>query len=191
VGPDARTRTFLKALNAAGYLAVYQDDYAATRAYCERASALAAELNAEHDLADALRMLALVAWREADLDRAARLFKEAIATYRPVEDQQSIARSTISLANIFWMQARRDQALAGYEESLVLARAGGLKHEVAMALQGLGHAALMAGDLDVAGDLLRKASSSCASWATSRAGGDDHSCHPVGDIAMSEFGPRQ
>jgi len=155
-GPDSRTRTLVKALNAAGYLAVYQDHYAATRAYCEKACALAAELDARHELADALRMLALAAWREADLERAARLFKQAIATYRAVGDQQSIARSTISLANISWMQDRRDQAIAGYQESLVLARAGGLKHEVAMALQGLGHAALIEGDRGMAGDLLRE-----------------------------------
>jgi hypothetical protein len=60
------------------------------------------------------------------------------------------------VANISWMQGRREQAIAGYHDSLVLARAGGLKHEIAMALQGLGHAALVDGERPTAGSLLRE-----------------------------------
>src|SRR6185295_10541329 len=62
-GSDCRTAAFVKALNAAGYLAVYRDDHAAARTYCEKAAALARELEAAHEEAYALRMLALVAWR--------------------------------------------------------------------------------------------------------------------------------
>ena len=36
-GPDCRLEAYVKALNAAGYLAVYQDDHAAARSYCEQA----------------------------------------------------------------------------------------------------------------------------------------------------------
>jgi predicted ATPase len=155
-GPDYRTFTLVKALNAAGYLAVYQDDHAAARAYCEQAAALARQLEAQHEEAYALRMLALVAWREGDLDRAAGLFNQALTEYRALGDQQSIARATISLANVWWMQGRHAQAIAGYRHSLILARADGLKHEMAMALQGLGHAALVEDDRAAAGDLLRE-----------------------------------
>ncbi len=154
--PDYGTETRVKALNAAGYLAVYQDDHAAARSYCERAAALARELNAAGEEAYALRMLALVAWREGDLERAAERFGHALAAYRAIGDQQSFARATISVANISWMQGRREQAIAGYQDSLVLARAGGLKHEIAMALQGLGHAALVDGDRARASNLLRE-----------------------------------
>jgi non-specific serine/threonine protein kinase len=101
-------------------------------------------------------MLALVAWREGDLEGAAGQFGRALAAYRAVGDQQSFARATISVANISWMQGLRDQAIAGYQDSLVLARAGGLKHEIAMALQGLGHASLVEGERGTAGDLLRE-----------------------------------
>src|SRR5262249_59573366 len=76
--------------------------------------------------------------------------------YRAVGDQQSIARATISLANVSWMQGRREDAVAGYQESLVLARAGGLNHEIARARQGLGHAALVDGERVTASDLLRE-----------------------------------
>jgi predicted ATPase len=155
-GPEYRSRTVVKALNAAGYLAVYQDDHAAARGYCEKAAALAGELDARPEGAYALRMLALVAWREGDLESAARLFNLALAAYRAVADQQSIARATISLANVSWMQGRREEAVAGYQEGLALARAGGLNHEIAMALQGLGHAALVEGERVIASDLLRE-----------------------------------
>jgi predicted ATPase len=155
-GPDYRSATLIKALNAAGYLAVYQDDHAAARTYCEKAAGLARELDAAHEEAYALRMLALVAWREGDLEGAAQQFGQALAAYRAIGDQQSFARATISVANISWMQGLREQAIAGYQDSLVLARAGGLKHEMAMALQGLGHAALVNGDRVTAGNLLRE-----------------------------------
>ena len=101
-------------------------------------------------------MLAQVAWREGELERAAALFGQALEAYRAVGDQQSIARATISLANVAWMQDRREQAVAGYQDSLVLARNAGLKHETAMALQALGHARLVEGDRAVAADLLRE-----------------------------------
>jgi hypothetical protein len=155
-GPEYRTRALVKALNAAGYLAVYQDDHAAARAYCEKAVALAGELDARHEHADALRMLALVASREGNLERASRLLNLALVAYQAVGDQPSICRATISLANISWMQGRREQAIAGFQDSLVLARAGGLRHEVAMAMQGLGHDAIVGGEQALAGDLLRE-----------------------------------
>jgi hypothetical protein len=79
-----------------------------------------------------------------------------LAAYRAIGDQQSLARASISIANIAWMQGHREQAIAGYQDSLVLARASGLKHEMAMALQGLGHAALVDGDRARAGDILRE-----------------------------------
>jgi predicted ATPase/transcriptional regulator with XRE-family HTH domain len=154
--PDYPTETYVKALNAAGYLAVYQDDHAAARTYCEKAAELAGELNAAHERAYALRMLALVAWREGDLEAAAKQFTYALAAYQAIGDQQSFARASISVANISWMQGLREQAIAGYQDSLVLARASGLKHETAMALQGLGHAALVEGDRARAGDILRE-----------------------------------
>ena len=155
-GPDCRLGAFVKALNASGYLAVYQDDHGPARSYCERAVALARELGAAREEAYALRMLALVAWREGNLDRAAEQFGQALAAYRAIGDQQSFARATISVANISWMQGYRDQAIAGYQDSLVMARAAGLKHELAMALQGLGHAALVEGERATAGNLLRE-----------------------------------
>jgi non-specific serine/threonine protein kinase len=155
-GPDCRLRAFAKALNAAGYLAVYQDDHAEARTYCEKAAALAAELGAAHEQAYALRMLALAAWREGDLEGAADLFSQALAAYAAIGDQQSFARATISVANISWMQGLHEQAIGGYQDALVLARASGLKHEMAMALQGLGHAALAEGNAATAGNLLRE-----------------------------------
>jgi predicted ATPase len=155
-GPDYRTETYIKALNTAGYLAVYQDDHSAARTYCEKAAELAGELQVASERAFALRMLALVAWREGDLESAARQFTYALAAYRAIGDQQSLARASISIANIAWMQGHREQAIAGYQDSLVLARASGLKHEMAMALQGLGHAALVDGDRARAGDILRE-----------------------------------
>ena len=117
---------------------------------------LAREQDAPHEEAYALRMLALVAWREGDLEGAAAQFGQALAAYHAIGDQQSFARATISVANISWMQGRREQAIAGYQDSLVLARAGGLKHEIAMALQGLGHAALVDGEQAASRNLLRE-----------------------------------
>jgi predicted ATPase/transcriptional regulator with XRE-family HTH domain len=155
-GPDCRLRAYVKALNTAGYLAVYRDDHAAARTYCEQAAALARELEAAHEEAYALRMLALVAWREGDLARAAEQFGRALEAYRAIGDQQSYARASISVANISWMRGDREQALAGYQDSLVLARAGGLKHEIAMALQGLGHARLVEGERVTATNLLHE-----------------------------------
>jgi predicted ATPase len=154
--PDQRSEAIVKALNAAGYLAVYQDDHAAARAYCDKSASLASDLGVPHERAYALRMLALVAWREGDLQAAAEQFGHALAAYRMIGDQQSFARATISVANISWMQGLREQAIAGYQDSLVLARAGELKHEIAMALQGLGHAALMGDDPVRADSLLRE-----------------------------------
>jgi len=154
--PDGCSETFVKALNAAGYLAVYQDDHAAARAYCEKSASLARELGLPHEGAYALRMLALVAWREGDLQAAAERFSHALDAYRAIGDQQSFARASISIANISWMRGLREQAIAGYQDSLVLARAGGLKHEIAMALQGLGHAALVEDDRARADSLLRE-----------------------------------
>jgi predicted ATPase len=155
-GPDCRLGAFVKALNTAGYLAVYQDDHAAARSHCERAATLAGELDLVHERAYALRMLALLAWREGDLARAAEQFAQALAAYRAIGDHQSYARAAISVANLSWMQGYREQAIAGYQDSLVLARSAGLKHELAMALQGLGHARLVEGERATAGNVLRE-----------------------------------
>jgi hypothetical protein len=54
------------------------------------------------------------------------------------------------------MQGLHEQAIAGYQDSQVLARSAGLKHEIAMALQGLGHAALVENDRPRADSLLRE-----------------------------------
>jgi hypothetical protein len=54
------------------------------------------------------------------------------------------------------MQGLHEQAIAGYQDSLVLARSAGLKHEIALALQGLGHAALVDNDRPRADSLLRE-----------------------------------
>jgi non-specific serine/threonine protein kinase len=155
-GPDCRLAAFVKALNAAGYLAVYQDDHAAARSYCEKAAVLAAELGMPREQANALRMLALAAWREGDLERAAGQFGQALEAYRAIGDQQSFAKATISVANISWMQGLREQAIRGYQDALVLSRASGLQHEIAMALQGLGHAALADGNRVTASNLLHE-----------------------------------
>jgi tetratricopeptide (TPR) repeat protein len=155
-GVDDRSEALVKALNAAGYLAVYQDDHAAARTYCEKSVELARALDLPHERAYALRMLALVAWREGKLQAAAEQFNHALAAFRAIGDQQSFARASISVANISWMQGLREQAIAGYQDSLVLARAVGLKHEIAMALQGLGHAALAEDDRARADNLLRE-----------------------------------
>jgi predicted ATPase/transcriptional regulator with XRE-family HTH domain len=161
--PQHRTYARVKALNAAGYLATYQADDAAARACCEQAAVLAGELGAVHERAYALKTLAVVAWHAGDLERAADLCDEALAGYASLGDQQPTTRMMIErasvhrlLADVSWMQGRREQAIAGYQQSLALARAGELGHEVALAVQGLGHAALAEGDLVAAGDLLRE-----------------------------------
>src|SRR5439155_20603410 len=109
-----------RALNWAAELAYRQSDYAATRAFCEKALALWRKLGSagRAGVAQSLNTLAEVAAEEGDYVTAPVLFEESLALFREVGDPVGIGEL---LMHIGWAAMRTgdyEQVAARLEEAL-------------------------------------------------------------------------
>jgi non-specific serine/threonine protein kinase len=146
----------VKALNAAGFLALFLCDYTRACALCERALMIATELNNQREMALALFVLGDPNVRVLNaFDRDWRA--ESLALWRAVGDAWSIALVLNSLGE----DARREKNYASartfYEESLAIRQSLGDQRGIAVASENLGYVALHQNDLARARELFANA----------------------------------
>ncbi len=148
----ACVETRVKALNAAGFLALFLCDYARAGALCERALMIAHEANNQREMALALFVLGDPNVRVLNaFDRDWRA--ESLALWRAMGDAWSIALVLNSLGE----DARREKNYAGarafYEESLAIRQKLGDQRGIAVVSENLGYVAFHQNDLARAREL--------------------------------------
>jgi len=96
-------------------------------------------------------------YRQGDLAEARRLWSEALALYRALEDQEGIARCIADLGAVASTEGDLDAAAAAYRESLPLFEALGHDQRAAIALANLAAIAELRGDNETAADFGERA----------------------------------
>jgi predicted ATPase/class 3 adenylate cyclase/Tfp pilus assembly protein PilF len=150
--PAALTR----ALERAGYLALWQNDYVQATRRLESALVLARDAGVSAIAADAQHALALVAFYQGDLERARMVFAEEVEQARAQQEPYLLARAILNLGIVADYLGELNQAAAAFEEALALDRQ---RHstDVHLDIGNLGHLALRQGALDRAEVLFNEA----------------------------------
>lgn len=148
-GPSVRA----KALNGAGMLAFYQDDYDTAEKWCGESLNLYRELNDRQGVATSLNLLGQIAAWRSNYQAAASLEAESLALYRNIGDVWGMASSLGALASV--TIARGDFTQAGMlaEESLALFRESGNTWGMAFALHHLARGKFLQGMVATAQEL--------------------------------------
>lgn len=136
-----------RALNGRGGVALHRGDLAAARAFFEQSIAAIAD---DGWNAIALSNLGVVAEREEDLDRAGRLYEEAVLKSRRAGN---LALAATGLSNLAWVDARRgdtERARARFDEALAIVRDLGDRWGEAIVHNSLGGLAENAGSYEEA-----------------------------------------
>jgi len=135
-----------KALNAAGMLALNQDDYEAGEALCRESLALFRELGDKQGMALTLYRLGLLAWWKGQYPAARSLEEEALAFYRELGDKGGAADPLLILSRLALVQDDYAGARSLAEESLALFREVGDKWGLAYVLLHLALTIFARGD---------------------------------------------
>ncbi len=122
-------------------------DYAAARAWSERARAGWAALKDSRGVCAALLQLGSIAWRQGEYASARRHLDESLALARREGDRAAIALALNDLANVAHDQGNYPAAQQLLEEALALVRGEGDKQTLAGLLNNLGGAMLEQGHL--------------------------------------------
>ncbi len=146
----------IKVMQAAGFLAYGQDDYARAVALGEESLARCRASGDVHGVAVSFNLLGLVAWGQGDTGYAATLFTQSLALFKETRDPGGIARSLYDLGNVAGAQGDYARAEAMYTESLSLARNLGDARIIADSLNNLGHVVHQQGDAERAARLLQE-----------------------------------
>jgi predicted ATPase len=154
------------AANAAGILALYQDDYGAARAMLEESIALRRSLGDRSGVAASLGNLGIVLIDQGDYARAATVLEESLAMRRELGNAASIAAGLTNLGNAAMHLGDLARATALHQEGLALRERLGDGAGIAVSLYNLGNAALRRGDLAEAAALHTR------SFASRTASGD-------------------
>ncbi len=149
-GAGEPTAARVKALNAAGHLAVLQGDHSAAWGLHEEALAISREHGYQEGVSSSLRGLGFVAWRRGDLSTTRALCEEALAISRECGSRLGIARSLSVLAMPAERHGDYARSRALREEALAIYREVGDKSRMAHCLASVGWVALSGGDRSVA-----------------------------------------
>ena len=145
----------VRALIAAGDLAIWQSELDEAAALHGEALELLRELNDERQLAAVLRSLANVALERNEFGRADRLLSESSELARTTGNTWEVAASANLLGLSLAMQGATDWAIARHQEAVDIWRELGDTGHVFDALAGLGWAQLLGGQIsDSAGSYL-------------------------------------
>jgi predicted ATPase/DNA-binding CsgD family transcriptional regulator len=136
----------------AGFLAMYQGEFAVAEPLLDEGLALAREAGDAFRLAEALLNRGTLALRQSDLGRAAGLAEEAAKGFRALGTVVAAAPLMVAvalgnLADITLMSGTLPQAVARYEEAIQAARVPGGAWARSHPLCGLGYARLRTGDV--------------------------------------------
>lgn len=145
----------IKALNAGGFLAWRQGDFARAGSWSDEGQNLARQRGDARGLADALLNLGLVARSQDDYARAEALHEESLALFRKAGHSAGTAWSVDLLGIVLWYRGNYPRATALFEESLALSRSQDNKGGIAQALHGLGRVAASRGEDERATALLQ------------------------------------
>ena len=149
-GSTAPTKARVRALFAAGVLALGQGDYASTDELIRESLDTARELGDKQCAAVCLNALAVNAQHRDDDAEARALFEESLALWRELGDQKAIARSLSNLANIVKSQGDYSRARSLHAESLAIFRQLGDLRCIAWSMNYQGDAAREQGDFAAA-----------------------------------------
>ncbi len=125
-------------LNLLGLVACYQGDYSRAEARIEESLAIGREIDDEYNRPIILGdFLALVMYYRGDVDGAAALWRENLASLEKHEDRTGIAFAQSGLGLVAYCQGDYYLARERLEEGLAYSRIAGDKRYVAIALNGL------------------------------------------------------
>jgi predicted ATPase/DNA-binding CsgD family transcriptional regulator/transcriptional regulator with XRE-family HTH domain len=145
-----------KALDAAGFLAAAQRDYAAAQALLEESLMLFRGVGDMPGSAWVLRHMGNAALMGGETARARMLAEESLALYRQLGDKLGIAWALITLGEAAWLQNDAKQARMFLAESLALLQEPKDKALIAWAHIRLGYVAYQEGDAAQACTLLEQ-----------------------------------
>jgi non-specific serine/threonine protein kinase len=139
-----------RALNAAGFLARYQSDYAAAEQLIRESLALQRRGGDQQGIADALANLGYVALFAGDTVAAQQLYEESLSLYRVLNHPQGIADAVSHLGLISFRAGQYPAARGLREECLAIWRTLGDPHGIVDSLANLGHVTLAQQDYPAA-----------------------------------------
>jgi predicted ATPase/DNA-binding CsgD family transcriptional regulator len=134
-----------KALNGAGLIAAFQDDFGQAEAWCRESLALPRELGDHRGSAAALMMCGYAAMMRSKYAEARSLLEEALALAKEVGEP--VGGVSVLLGNVLFFQGDYAQAHALLEEIRVRSKEAGDVEYHAASLMVLGGALLFQGDL--------------------------------------------
>ena len=149
--PSAPDDNRARALEAAGGIAYWQADLAASERWYDENLAIVRASGDRRTLADALynssfpRIVARI-----DVGSAQSLAEEALAFFRELGDEAGVARSQWAIGNAFYFSSRNAEAAVALDEAIVLHRAQDNRFGLGWALHTRALVALKLGDLEKA-----------------------------------------
>ena len=155
-GP-ATTLARAKALNGAGWLAAYQDEYGAAKAHIEEGLALYRELGDKEGIASSLVILGSVAaMGQRDDIPVADLVEEAILLRPELKDRRTVAQLLVLEGRVALARGDLERSVALWEETLALYREAKDALGIVMCLTNIGLVTLAQGDYERSATLLRE-----------------------------------
>jgi len=133
-------------LNAAGWLAAVQGDYAAAAVLLHQSLTMAQAVGSIAAQAKALNSLGVLAWNLADYPAAERLLGESLSLRRSLNDRWGMTQSLNNLAIIAAEQGDYRQAAQMYAQNLAIQRELGDSYGISASLNNLAATALYEGD---------------------------------------------
>jgi tetratricopeptide (TPR) repeat protein len=109
-----------------------------------------ADLTRPEDIAKARSNLAIIEWREGNLDAALREIDSALGISRRSGDRPGIARASINKGIILWQKGDLAKALTAYREALGICEEDQYLHMNAMVNDNLGELMKTMGDIEAA-----------------------------------------
>ena len=147
--------TRARALNAAGFLALFQGDFPAARQYAQEALAIAQELGDQQAMALALYTLGDDVVAES-VERGMAIRKQSLALSEAIGDRWMMAFTLNALGELARLQDDYVAARSFYERALQIRRELQDRRGIAVCLTNLGFVALRQGQIEQARDLLRQ-----------------------------------
>jgi predicted ATPase/class 3 adenylate cyclase len=136
----------VKALNAAGYMAVAQGDHTRATALLQESLALSRETEDHIGMASVLVQLGRTARNQGDYGRAERLEEESLALFRSRGDIWGTTHALVSLGDAALEQGALDRATAHLQEALAICQDFGLVEWRMWVTYNLGRVSYLQGD---------------------------------------------
>jgi predicted ATPase/DNA-binding CsgD family transcriptional regulator len=147
ISRGVRSAGLAKALNGAGRIAAFQDDFGQAEVWCREGLALYRELGDRQGSATALSFWGYAAMMRSKYAEARSLLEEALTLFKEVGDPVGSVSILSPLANVLFFQGDYARAHVLLEESLVHSKEAGDVQNHATSLMVLGMLLLFEGDL--------------------------------------------